>query len=467
MRGIVALCTGVGSSYPSAAARSFVEQQMRLARLPSVAVAVVRPDAEIYAEGFARQGSPPTPDTPFLLGSTTKTFTALAVAQLVDRGELAFDDPVGDRLSGFALRTGYEGRPVTVRHLLTHTSGLRQWSGHDARAQRDAAFEHITPARPPGLAFEYSSLNYIILGRLVSALSGLSYAEYVQRHIFGPLDMRNSFAELESARRHGLAQGHRFVFGLTLPGRESPQPGPLVPAGFLASTTRDLGHYLRMLLDDGRFRGRQIVSPDTLRAMFRPWDGGATGAGMGWGIGRSSIGHSGSTPTFSTRLTLLPHERYGVVVLASVNSGPFFSGVGDVSEGLVRLVHGQPAPPARPDEILFKVAMLILVLWGTWRAAAGYRRWANRGFPRQLTASRATVTTLATEAAGIALVLFAIPRWVGVPFLAILEYFPDLGLTMAMGVLTGGVGALTKAFVAVDDEARLREQQADEDRSPR
>ena len=450
--GLLSLAAGAtvlaveGGAAP-AALGGFVERQMRLSRLPGVVVAVVRPEQEVYAAAFSLDGTHLTPDTPFLTGSVTKTITALAIAQLADTGKLRFDDPVSEHLPGFALGARNGGRAITLRDLLTHTSGFRQWSGHDRRAQREGRFDHITPARPPGTEFEYSSLNYIILGRVVEAVAGISYRDYVQARILAPLDMGHSFTDLESAHDNGLAQGHWYCYGLTIPGREIQQPGPLVPAGFLISSARDLGNYLSMLLNEGRFRGRQIVSPETLREMFRPWDGEATGPAMGWGVGKTRIGHAGSTPTFSARLALLPEKGFGIVVLANVNSGPFSPGTAAVMDGVARIMLGEAAEPVRPDEILLKLGLLILVIGGVVRMISRFRQWSRRGFPRRLPVSRRVVQPLVVEAAAATIVLFAVPRWIGVPLHTILEYFPDLGIAIVVGVVTGAAGALMRSFV--------------------
>jgi CubicO group peptidase (beta-lactamase class C family) len=442
-------------TWPDAAAiGAFVEAQMQRSRLPGVAVAVVAPEEEVYAAGFSLDGTHITPDSPFVIGSVTKTLTALAVAQLADAGALRFDDAVASRLPGFALDAPDAGRTITLRHLLTHTSGLRQWSGHDRRAQRTGIFEHIGPARPSGSGFEYSSLNYIVLGQVVEAVSGLAYADYVRRHIFEPLEMRNSFTDLDSARRHGLVPGHRYLYGLTIPSSEIQQPAPLVPAGFLISSARDLGHFAGMLLNEGRFRGRQVVSAGALREMFTPWHGGVTGPGMAWGIGRARIGHAGSTRTSSARVSLLREQGYGIVVLANVNSGPFFSGTGAVMDGVDRLVSGGSAEPVRPDEVLLKLAILVLVLAGAIRLAGRVRHWSRRGFPHRLIASRRVARPLILETAAAVLVLVAFPRWIGVPVFTILEYFPDLGLAMLAGAGTGLSSALIRAFMLADDVRR-------------
>jgi CubicO group peptidase (beta-lactamase class C family) len=434
----------------TAAITRFVYDQMRVSRIPAAALVIVRGERVVYASAFGDNGSSLTPHSPFLTGSVTKTFTALAIAQLADDGKLRFDDPVHEHLPGFELKASDGGRTISLRHLLTHTSGLSQWSGHDRRAQHQARFDHIAPVRPPGVEVEYSSLNYIILGQVVEASAGMPYGAYMRRRVFEPLDMTNSFADFDSARRHGLVRGHWYLFGLAIPGREIQQPAPLVPAGFLISSALDMGNYLGMLINQGRFQGRQVVSPEAIREMLTPWNGGSSGAGMAWGIGSTLIGHAGNSPTFSARVAMLPAEGYGIALLTNVNSGPFFSGIAAVMDGVVRILRGHSVDTVWPREILLKLGILALLIIGVIRMIVKFRRWSRRGFPRRLTTSRRVLMPLVREVVGVALVLLVLPRWIGVPLGTIMEYFPDLGIAIIVGVVTGALGALMRAFVLAE-----------------
>jgi len=447
----------------TAAITRFVESQMRLSRIPGLALSIVRGDRVLYAAGFSNDSAPITADSPFLLGSVSKTFTALAVAQLADEGKLQFNDWVHQHLPGFILKDSEGGRTIKLRHLLTHTSGLSQWSGHDRRAHSQGHFDHIALARPPGVKFEYSSLNYIILGKVVEAVAGMPYGVYIQQRVFEPLEMTKSFVDLESSRRHGLVQGHWYLFGLEIPRQETQQPHPLVPAGFLISSARDLGNYLSMLLSQGRFKSRQVVSPKVLRQMLTPWDDGTKGAGMAWGIGSTRVGHAGNTATFSARLAMLPMEGYGIALLANVNSGPFFPGTATVMDGLTRILDGKPVETVRPDEILFKLAVLVLVIAGLVRMILTCRRWSHRGFPHRLKGSQLVAMPLIMEATAAAFVLLALPRWIGVPLRSILEYFPDLGIAIIAGVVTGAPAALLRAFILAGTRVEVT---ATQQRSP-
>ena len=434
----------------------FIADQMQRSVIPGAAVVIVDREGSVYAAGFGRTDSRISIDIPFLIGSVSKTFTALAIAQLVDDGRLRFDDRVVDRLPGFALADTSSSGRITIRHLLTHTSGLSQWSGHDRRAQETALFNHISPSRPPGEGFEYSSLNYIILGQIIEAVSDVSYSEFVQRRIFDPLEMRSSFVygANGTAGVRELVRGHAYLFGFPLRLREPFPPPPLAPAGFIASSARDLGSYLSMLLNDGSFRGRQIVSVGSLREMFTPWGGDAAGPGMAWGVGGERIGHAGNTRTFSARLVLLSKEGRGIVLLTNVNSGPFVPGSGALMSGIVDAVEGRKPSIAVPYEILLKIGILVLVLIGAIRTFFRFRRWQRLSHPPPRFTMRTTPIFLLEIAAAIAVVL-VIPRWVGVPLLTIVGYFPDLGIAMIAGVITGVTGALLKSAAAHATSARL------------
>ena len=446
------ICTETMTSAQTVARQSadtidrFIADQMQRSVIPGAAVVIVEGNAVIHSAAFGPPGSRLSIDSPFLIGSVTKTFTALAIAQLVDDGRLGFDDRVVDVLPGFALADRSSSGRITVRQLLTHTSGLSQWSGHDRRAQETARFDHISPARPPGEKFEYSSLNYIILGQIVEVVSGLSYSEYMERKIFDPLEMRSSYVygAAGSAGEGELPPGHAYLFGLPLAMREPFPPAALAPAGFIASSARDLGSYMSMILDDGSFRGRQIVSPRSLREMFTPWSGGSAGPGMAWGVGRERIGHAGNTRTFSARLVVLPRERMGVVLLTNVNSGPFSPGSAAVMSGIIDAVEGREPSVSVPYEILLKIGILVLVLFGTIRTLFRFRQWQRLSHPPPRFTMRTTSILLLETAAALAVVV-VIPRWVGVPLRTIVEYFPDLGIAMIVGVITGVTGALLRS----------------------
>ncbi len=178
---------------------AYVEEQRRRLHIPGISLAIIEGDriAHYRSFGLARQGGEaPSPQTPFFIGSLTKSFTALAVMQLVEAGKVELDAPVQRYLPWFRVADPQASAQMTVRHLLNQTSGLPALPGEialadfddrpDATERQVRALASLKITRPVGSKCEYSNLNYNILGLIVEAASGESYADYVQTHIFNP-----------------------------------------------------------------------------------------------------------------------------------------------------------------------------------------------------------------------------------------------------------------------------------------
>lgn len=159
---------------------SYVGEQLRAQGAPGSAFAVVR-DGRISVSGTIGDGV--TINTPFLLGSLSKSFTALAVMQLVDNGVVGLDDPVTRYIPWF--RTAEPAAVITVRQLLNHTSGLPTWAGTVDLSRPDTTLEQrvrqvaeVSPVTPPGAVFHYGNTNYAILGLLIEQATGMNYPDY-------------------------------------------------------------------------------------------------------------------------------------------------------------------------------------------------------------------------------------------------------------------------------------------------
>ncbi|MGI4895790.1 MAG: serine hydrolase domain-containing protein, partial [Janthinobacterium lividum] len=230
-------------------AAAAVDAQLRADHVPTAAFALVqtggRQDVEVRT---GTRGAGVTDTTPFVLGSISKSFTALAVLQLVDADRVDLDAPVARYLPDF--HTAQPGAVVTVGQLLTQTSGLPTSAGvaiidhpETSLVDRVRAVATVRPVSPPGRTFHYSNLNYAVLGRVVEQVSGISFARYVQQRIFDPLGMTGSSTSLAQARHDGLPSASTVWFGLTVSRSTPDYPGG-APDGFLVSTARDMSHYL-------------------------------------------------------------------------------------------------------------------------------------------------------------------------------------------------------------------------------
>ena len=293
MRTLVAmLALGVSAALPTGgpggSIDDFIDREMPASGVPGLAYAVVS-DGDITlagARGVVRLGGDKkvTADTPFLSGSISKSFTALAVMQLVEAGKIDLDAHVYHYLDGFS------GRPagaITVRQLLSHTSGFSTLQGNasytpitggkDELARRVDQLAEVTPAHAPDENWEYSNTNYQILGRVVEVVSGQEYQTYVAENILDPVGMRNSFVA-DGEVHESMATGHRPWFGTKKPLPENRPPRGTAPQGGIVASANDLARYLQTMMN-----GRDdVLSAEGKALMMRPASTASPFYGLGW-----------------------------------------------------------------------------------------------------------------------------------------------------------------------------------------
>jgi CubicO group peptidase (beta-lactamase class C family) len=390
----------------------YINAQMRSARIPGLSLAIVKGDQVVYLKGFGRagpSGREVTPQTSFMIGSITKPFTALAVMQLVEAGKIDLDTPVQRYIPWFRVADPQASAQITVRQLLNMTSGLPQiaetqfWTEQDAAAiERSVRFlKTVELGRPVG-TFGYSNANYDTLGMIVQAVSGQPYEEYIKEHIFGPLEMQNSFASLEEAMQHDMASGHRRWFGVPIPFTVAHNRSEL-PAGFLISSAEDMAHFLVAQMNGGRYEDKTVLSPDGIALMHT--DPTPNTYGLGWEFvredGRTLINHDGGTFNFQASLFINPEARVGVFVAANVMSAldAFASPSGStpvngittrgIAQHVLSLATNQPLPAQglRNGWLipLFNLVLLVLTVAlaiALVRVPGRYQRLAERGIAR-------------------------------------------------------------------------------------
>ena len=446
--------TSGGGSFASI--DSFVAEKMRSARIPGVSVAIVDGDRVVYLKGFGRadaSGRPVTPQTPFLIGSVTKSMTSLAVLQLVDEHKVDLDAPVQRYIPWFRTADSSASARITVRHLLTMSSGLPQsyqtqlWTEGDDRAL-ERTVRHLRTAELTGQvgpATGYSNANYETLGLIIQAVSGMSYEEYLQQHVFAPLDMRNSFVSQEAARRRGMASGHRWWLGVPVPATLPYNRGEL-PAGYVIASAEDMSHYMIAELNDGRFGSASVLSPRgmALRHLALP----PPRYGYGWEFTRSNrrvlIDHDGGTANFQTSLFMDPQAHVGVFVAANAMglldalSSPHGSSALDgqttraMAHTILSMVTNQPLPDQGPghERLTLIVNLVLAILTGALaislaRIPHRYRRLARTGFASPSAFARHVALPLAAIVALPVALLYA---WFGAPAWRVVTMFqPDVG----------------------------------------
>jgi hypothetical protein len=246
--------------------------------------------------------------------------------------------------------------------------------------------------RPVGSRYGYCSANYDILGLIVQTVSGRSYATYVQQHLFAPLQMHHSFATEQEARRDGLAQGHRWLFGVPAPFNYYNASN--VPAGYLVSSAEDLTHYLIAQMNGGRFGSATVLSSAGIATMHAPavaitqGEGMGSSYGMGWingpHAGVPAIWHDGENYNFHALLLIEPETHWGVILLVNANS-LIPPGLTSLDDGVTRLLVGQPPQASLSLTTLYLIIDSVLVVLSALAVfpLLRLRRWSRRFEQRQ------------------------------------------------------------------------------------
>ncbi len=335
---------------PSDAVRyidAWLEAQQVYDRLPGISVAIVADQEVIWSKGYGladiKKKTPATPQTIYSICSITKLFTSIAIMQLYEQGKLRLDDSLATILPERHIRQQFsDSGPITIRSLLTHSSGLPReadfpyWSAPDFKfpssEQLAEKLDQQETLYPASTYFQYSNLGMALLGEVVEKLSGDSFEVYVQEHILKPLRLTNTFPRLpEELWGTKLATGYASI------NREGTRD--LVPlfdtkgiqaaAGY-SSTVLDLAQFASWqfrLLSNG---GKEILKSATLKEMQRvhwadpDWK-------VHWGLGftvfqnsgKTLVGHWGSCPGYRTLLLMEPDEKLAFIVMINTMENPW------------------------------------------------------------------------------------------------------------------------------------------------
>lgn len=443
---------------------AFIEDQMRQNRIPGLALAITQGDRILYLRGYGNAASNQavTPQTPFYIGSVSKSFTALAVLQLVEEGAIQLDAPLQTYIPWFRVADERLSSAITVRHLLNQTSGLGRGDQNRDMLPADATIEEavrnlqdIQPSLPPGEMYQYFNANYTILGLLVEEVSGLSYGEYLQEHIFKPLEMERSFTDPVAARAAGLAQGHTQMLAFPLP-RQQPHMNFDIPAGFIMTTAQDMAHYLIVQGNAGSFEGRPVLSPAWMDEMHQPPDGIDSSYSMGWESSSidsiPTIQHSGGLESFYARAIVLPEHGYGLAVMINQNGLLNLAIYERITDDLVRiLLEREPDGGLSLSTVYFGIAAVMAIDLGrhvhAFRKLGIWQVWAGgKSTTRKLLDTGWNLAIPLVVLAGLP-ALSMITLGLSTTRVLIFYYLPDISLWIALGSLLCLVRGILKVRI--------------------
>jgi CubicO group peptidase (beta-lactamase class C family) len=367
----------------------WVEQHIAHRGVPGLSIAVVYDQRIEWAEGYGyadlAEKTPATPSTVYRIGSITKLFTSTAILQLRDQGKVRLDDPVSQYLPWFRAPNPFPDTPeITLRQLLTHTSGLAReadvpyWTDH-LFPTREELVEDVQSqplVNPPETTYQYSNLGMAILGQIVTAVSGQPWADYVHENILEPLGMTSSSAAPDEALLHRLATAYMLKMpDGTRNVMEYYEAGAIAPAGGIVSTVEDLGRFASLQFRGGPAGGDQILKESTLREMQRVhwvYDSFTGGRGLGFYVshrdGKNFVGHGGSIGAHVSHLLMVPEEKIAIIVAINADDGSPATVARQaydvIAPAILRSTRKPEAPEPEPDPAWQRYVGLYADPWG-------------------------------------------------------------------------------------------------------
>ena len=280
------------------------------ANIPSMSVIIADKDNVLFSQGY---GGCESCDTPFLLGSVSKSFTAVCIMQLTEQGKIDLNADISTYLPDAA-----DGDKITVSQLLNHTSGLGE---HQNLGNYKLVNEQGV--------HNYANVNYSLLGKIIEAVSGQSYSDYITENLFEPLGLSHTAATLDESIENGLIEGYTNYWGFHIENKHkyptSENDWITVPAGYISSSANDLGKYLQMYLNGGN----GVISEQSIDTMFYGDTVYVEGEvpywyGYGWTTVKEPLSepvlrHSGLVETGTSCVFILPERSIAIAVTANVN----------------------------------------------------------------------------------------------------------------------------------------------------
>jgi len=323
-----------------------IQRTLLAGNIPSASVALIAGDKVIWTSAYGYSNlwarTPATPNTVYLIGSTFKAMSTIALLQQMEQGKFKLDDRVNDYLTDFKIQGEDPQHPVTFRHLLTHTSGLPAdfgafpvWGDTVPPSLEDYLRKSLKVTKPPLTSVTYSNMAFTLVAYLVQKFSGVPYKQYIQEHIFTPLEMTSTAFE----PRPDMEE--RLSIPYVVDEKTGSQMGTVRvkasvwPAGIVYGTVLNQSNWLIANLNGGAFKDKRIISEATLNQMLTRqydqfkgtiediWGNETAGFGLTWWTqvrdGDRYLAHSGSVAGYTAFLLGNRDRKLGFAILTNGN----------------------------------------------------------------------------------------------------------------------------------------------------
>ncbi|MEN1936366.1 serine hydrolase domain-containing protein [Paenibacillus sp. 102] len=355
---------------------SYVETFLKEHRIPGASIAIVHENDIFYSKAWGGTGETEekvTTKTPFTIGSISKSLTGLAIMKLMEEGKVHLEDPVQKYIPWFTLKDKEAASKITIKHLLSHSSGISTYSGlsisdkesKDVNAIKDnvESLSNVVLTAPPGKKHQYSNANFVILGALIEEVTNQTYSDYMKQEVFLPLGMKNAAADNDSAYKKGYLAGYQSWFGIPRKSSITYDNGG-APYGYITASAEDMVQYIKFLSGQ---ENADFLTENMMNLYVSPHV--QTGETRYYGLGvritnpdseKKMIWHSGSTPDSHAEMFFIPETGWGGVILTNKNHILEEEALSYLKQGIINIINGE-----KPVDIPSNTPIVQLVTLGT------------------------------------------------------------------------------------------------------
>ncbi|MGG0705511.1 serine hydrolase domain-containing protein [Bacillus paramobilis] len=342
----------------------YIEKFIKEQNIPGASVAIVHNKDVFFTKTMGITGESEkkvTNKTPFAIGSISKSLTALAILKLIEDKKIKLEDSVQQHLPWFKLKDNQLTSTITIRHLLTHTSGINTYEGlalSDIQSKSSSAIKenvkkllNVKLNALPGEKYQYSNANYIVLGALIEEVTNETYSSYMEKHVFQPLNMNGAAASKETAYEKGYLTGYQSWFGIPRKSVVS-YDNAGAPYGYITANLEDMIQYIMFL---NRPEDAQFLKQENMDLYLSPLYKINSEKSYGFGLRTTNINesetmiwHAGSTPDARAEIFILNKSGWGGVILTNKNHVLEESVLSVLKNGIISILNGEvPVDPTK------------------------------------------------------------------------------------------------------------------------
>ncbi|MGE7675725.1 serine hydrolase [Lysinibacillus sp. NPDC094403] len=356
---------------------NYVENYLKEQRIPGASIAIVHKNAIFYSKSWGVTGESEekvTAETPFVTGSISKSLTGLAIMRLVDAGIIQLDDPVQKYMPWFTLKDKQAASQITIKHLLTQTSGISTYSGlsisdkesNDLNAIKEnvESLSNVKLTAAPGEKHQYSNANFSILGALIEEVTKQPFSEYMEEQVFSPLGMKNAAANSSKAYEKGYLSGYQSWLGHPVKSAVTYDNGG-TPYGYITASASDMVQYIKLL---SQHEHNTFLSKNAMNLYISPFVQTSKYRYYGLGVRISypeskeeMIWHSGSNPDARSEVFYIPETDWGGVILTNKSHILEEKSLLYLKQGIIDILNGKEPVNAPKYTPTFQIIMITIL----------------------------------------------------------------------------------------------------------